>query len=618
MWSALGGLPSRYAVRPDGRSRIDARLFSCWRESRRGAFLHTKHYTEASGMKTEIDYLKRLHFSAGVLAVILAVYTLLLIASRIFVNRLYTNAMPQDLLAFLDCVYRVHLGQIVHRDFSSILGPLNFLLPAAFMSHNIGIIRSVNYSDAIYVAVAFFIYLYLQFTRLDRLAGFFLGAWIPLALLARMNFGDPLELVTAAMQYNRRCDVFLLLLLLLFIPAREQNRNHLVIDGVLFGAISAFLFYTKITFGFVALGLAPIMLIRKRDNIVVIAVGAVAFLAIAAWVEFGYGVRFAWFNDVRMAAISSASSSVGRNTHDRILHVLRDNAPELVGLLVIPALILLPLRRLTISLALFCAYVGAVSVLIVSYSAQSYVLTLPIAFVFVALDALEPETAFAQSIDQIRTRYLLLSGLASAVLVIESYPLAVNVAMSTFRAVHSPPWDSTNEVLSTITTDHVGDTDDGKSYFASRIEKLSKLDTFSFARANRPKVYWDIFLMGEYADYLRSGMAAARAGCQDRARISTIDALNSFPMLLGWPTGGGMFYAASGYLMSKEAHLPNEVMFRDINCVLVPKLPVQIGYRDALLDIYGPFLSQSFEQSFESDMWTVFRRRAQLSDSARP
>ena len=40
--------------------------------------------------------------------------------------------------------------------------------------------------------VAFFIYLYIQFTRLDLLAGFFLGIWILLALLARMNFGDPI------------------------------------------------------------------------------------------------------------------------------------------------------------------------------------------------------------------------------------------------------------------------------------------------------------------------------------------------------------------------------------------------------------------------------------------
>ena len=293
-------------------------------------------------MKTEIDYLKRFALTSGTLAAILAIYNLLLIASRVFVNRIYTNAMPQDFLAFLDCIYRVHLGQIVHRDFSSILGPLNFLLPATFMSLNAGIISSVDYSEAVYVVIAFFIYLYLQFTRLDLMAGFFLGVWIPLALLASMNFGDPLESVTQAMQYNRRCDVFLLLLLLLFIPARESKRGYLIIDGVLYGAMSAFLFYSKITFGLVALAFAPIMLIRKRDNVMVIAVAAVVFLAIAAWVEIGYGIRFAWMNDVKMAAISSEASSGGGDRFGRIFHILRDNVLELFGLLVIPAFILLP------------------------------------------------------------------------------------------------------------------------------------------------------------------------------------------------------------------------------------------------------------------------------------
>ena len=557
-------------------------------------------------MKTEIDNLKRLELSAGVLAIILAVYNILLIASRLFVNRIYTNSMPQDFLAFLDCVYRVHLGQIVHRDFSSPLGLFNFVLPATFMSHNTGIISSMNYSEVVYVVIAFLIYLYIQLTRLDRLAGFFLGVWIPLALLARMNFGDPLELVTEAMQYNRRGDVFLLFLLLLFIPAREPNRKYLIIDGVLYGAITAFLFYSKITFGLVALGFAPIMLVRKRDNIVVIAVAAVIFVAIAAWVEFVYGIRFAWMNDVKMAAASTAAAP-GRDALGHILHVLRDNLPELFGLLAVPAFILLLSRKLLISLALFCIYVGAVSVLILSYSAQSYLLTLPIAFVFVALDALKPGSAFTGSINQIRTRYVLLSAVASTLLVIESYPLAVNIAISTYRAIHTAPWDSANEVMKNIATD------ESEQTILAKIDKTPKLDMFALTRAVRPKVYWDDLLMGEYADYLRTGISAARQGCEDRARISTIDALNSFPMLLGWPTGGGMFYAAAGYLMSKKAHLPNEVMFRDINCVMIPKLPVQIGYRDALLEIYGPFLSQSFEQSFESDMWTVLRRRPELS-----
>ena len=241
-----------------------------------------------------------------------------------------------------------------------------------------------------------------------------MGVWIPLALLARINFGDPLELVTEAMQYNRRCDVFLLLLLLLFIPARDSSKKYLIIDGVLYGAISAFLFYSKITFGLVALAFAPVMLIRKRDNAAVIAVAAVVFIAIAAWLELGYGMRFAWVNDVKMAAISSGASSGGHRI-GRILHVVRDNFLELFGILVIPAFILLALRKLTLPLTLFCAYVGAVSILIVSYSAQSYILTLPIAFVFVALDALKPQAPVDESVESNSNRYVFLSVIIYAI-----------------------------------------------------------------------------------------------------------------------------------------------------------------------------------------------------------
>jgi hypothetical protein len=194
----------------------------------------------------------------------------------------------------------------------------------------------------------------------------------------------------------------------------------------------------------------------------------------------------------------------------------------------------------------------------------------------------------------------------------------MNIAISTYRAIHAAPWDSTNEVLNKIATDRSEDNDDSEQSFISKIDKMSKLDMFAFARAHRPKVYWDNLLMDEYADYLRSGIAAARQGCEDRAQISTIDAVNPFPMLLGWPAGGGMYFALTGYGFSKDAHLPNEVMFRDINCVLIPKLPVLIGSRDGLLDTYWPFISKSFEQSFESDMWTVLSRRPHLSDSTRP
>ncbi len=171
--------------------------------------------------------------------------------------------------------------------------------------------------------------------------------------------------------------------------------------------------------------------------------------------------------------------------------------------------------------------------------------------------------------------------------------------------------DSTNEVLQRVVMDY----DENELLGGDKLTKMTKLEVFALAREIRPMSCFDSLSVGEYAIYLKSGISAAQSGCNNRARISTMDIGNPFPTLIGWPTGGGMIYAAVGQLMSQKAHLPNEVMFRDIDCVMIPKLPMNIVSRDGLLDIYWPFLSKTFEQSYESDMWTVFRRRPELSGS---
>ena len=48
-------------------------------------------------------------------------------------------------------------------------------------------------------------------------------------------------------------------------------------------------------------------------------------------------------------------------------------------------------------------------------------------------------------------------------------------------------------------------------------------------------------------------------------------------------------------------------MFRSIDCVLVPKLPLLRAARDFMLDIYGAYLSQHFGTVRETPLWKVLR-----------
>ena len=59
--------------------------------------------------------------------------------------------------------------------------------------------------------------------------------------------------------------------------------------------------------------------------------------------------------------------------------------------------------------------------------------------------------------------------------------------------------------------------------------------------------------------------------------------------------------------MSKKVHPSDEEMFRNINCVLVPKLPASLNARDFMLDVYGRRLSERFAASYETPLWKVFK-----------
>ena len=71
-----------------------------------------------------------------------------------------------------------------------------------------------------------------------------------------------------------------------------------------------------------------------------------------------------------------------------------------------------------------------------------------------------------------------------------------------------------------------------------------------------------------------------------------------------------MLFVDPHQLISETAHLPNETMFHDISCILIPKLPVSKESRDVLLKLYWPYLSEFATRSFENELWTAYRLAA--------
>src|SRR5579871_831872 len=134
-------------------------------------------------------------------------------------------------------------------------------------------------------------------------------------------------------------------------------------------------------------------------------------------------------------------------------------------------------------------------------------------------------------------------------------------------------------------------------------------DVMSYARISK-KYQWDFLNAQEYDFSIEEGLKAARAGCPPNARIATLDLVNPFPLLLGWPEGGGMLFVLDNYLASRKAHPSPQAMFGRIDCILVPELQLVPGTRPFLLDVYGPYIRDNFDKTHESGFWTVWARKA--------
>jgi hypothetical protein len=153
---------------------------------------------------------------------------------------------------------------------------------------------------------------------------------------------------------------------------------------------------------------------------------------------------------------------------------------------------------------------------------------------------------------------------------------------------------------------------------AIRDGRASALDAFATGRYFKPVHPFDTLTMAEFGDYIRDGMRAAREGCSPNSRILTLDVGNPFPMLLSWPAGGPMIIIHPDRTLSKDVRPTDEEMFRNVTCVLVPKMPVKLEARDFMIEVYNNYLADKFITSYDTPLWKVLALKPVLPRSAPP
>lgn len=206
--------------------------------------------------------------------VIIAIFGILIVNCTL-IDKGYYEIMPNDLINLLDGAYRVHLGQVPHRDFSTVIGPLQYIVPALFMDMSADALSGLRYYNAILLLLALPAVIYIQRTRMNGIFSIFFAALVGLTIACKLMLGYDPSLQsygvtlgsTTAMMYNRIGFASLILQVALYAsPGSSRDPKRSTVDGLIIGALCGVAFYSKITFGLVSLGLLALNLVSRKST----------------------------------------------------------------------------------------------------------------------------------------------------------------------------------------------------------------------------------------------------------------------------------------------------------------------------------------------------------------
>lgn len=531
------------------------------------------------------------------------VSAMLLIPGKTFVT-----AMPQDVFIFIDGAYRLAHGQVPHVDFQTPLGALGFVLPY------LGLVISGEYGATMPTALALVllavtpIAIYVLASRLHYHVALLVGFYVLLLIAAPLVTGHPPSQITMGEWYNRVCWGVLILLLLLYIPPVVASRPTQVVDGVVAGLLVAFLIYTKITYGLVALSFLGVWFILSREGRVsaCIALGCVVITGVI--VEAAWHLHQAYVSDVAFAA------RAGQARYNGLLGPFVSGWKQIdeLGIAALAVLAVLYFKQLRSRDALFLGFCAVAAFCIISQN--TYDRSLAGLVVVCAFAAERLQRAQAEG----RQAALLFGRLAATamLLLFLAEPFVFRTAALWWHFEEAQRAGANRELPAALAGFPVADfrglkiTFAGPTAIASLVEPgLTPERAFLLLRDHSLIYTLDPLGSEEYLYTLGKGVEALGGMISGNDRIFVFDFANPFPFIVGTPPIRGDLYSYDlDRQYSKDVHIPTEKLFSTVTLALVPRFPLEYKDRDALWELYGDYVRQHFVVLADTPYWTVWRR----------
>jgi hypothetical protein len=531
---------------------------------------------------------------AGALVAVAGVLILLLLLPGKTVVAQHTD----DLLTFLDAADRLSRGQVPNRDFHAPLGPLTYSLLALGYSWQ-GFGGMMLSTTALFLLPLLPLTIYTTLSRLSWPLALAFGLYILLLSISPAYIGEVAPRPSFGMFYNR-FGWGLLSLLFLFLLPRRSGFGSAALDSVAIAALLLLLFYLKITYAAVGgaflLSLAWFAASRRE------AIGAALIaLAGAVVVELFWSSTLRYLQDVAMAA--SAAGAV-RGGPTGILATIVNN---IQGVYLFAAVVLIALvRGVRYDYLLVCLFMGAAGILLDRHNAQGPGILTFIPGALVA--TLAPRRNADGPAGGATLSGILLVGAIVLPVVVGA---AGNLAYHFLIATRQNPSDFagsgfdnlmiTQAPTSTSAQPSAAVVDPSEHGCGAIDPAVLNMDNRRGQQALGAKQSLAVFRNG--ADLLQRDPRLA-------GKVFNPDLANPFNALTGRlaPTGVEAFNDAE-ITFSATVHRPADIMFRDVDVLMIPKYPQKYPTFDLMRQIYGPYFAANYVLVARSECWDAYARK---------
>jgi hypothetical protein len=527
----------------------------------------------------------------------LTLFALLLLAILLLPGATYIGKYIQDILIFYDAADRITDGQVPNRDFHTALGPLALGLPALglWISGTLG--GMFPAATAVFTLLLLPLLIYACVSRLPLLYGLGFGVFILLLAITPLNPGDAFDSTSYAMFYNRFGWVLLSLLVLFALPRRAGTSW---IDAAVIAALVLGMFYLKISYAALAvpfvLGLAFLSPLGRAG-----IGGLIAALLSVLIVEIFWGGTGAYISDIRMAGKASGALAGGP-----LMLALR--VFENITWFIVFALLVIVgfLRGVSWGTLLLVLYAGAAGLLIVNQNALTVgIINFIPAGILCVLAPSGGNEADAPP----------MTAVGAALIAVLAMPLGVTLGLSLLyqsmmasKMGGSGPYQAQLDGL-WAREGHLSISEPPLSALRAAYRAgVADLPMLNVARHANLRMS---FGQSEYLQTVLDGIQLLN-NPEYQGSVFVLDMANPFNAALDRKAPLGVeAWNHLGRTFTKDIYRPAEQLFADVDLVLDPKMPTELGTNGALHKVYDAFLKRNFYQVAESDYWRLFKRRQQ-------